>query len=64
MNNRFGAFEIEKDTTAEAWVPKLEKLGFKVQVKELNSGVQAIKLQGNSLVGAADPRREGKVIAH
>lgn len=63
MNNRFGAFEIEKDTTAEAWVPKLEKLGFKVQVKELNSGVQAIKLQGNSLVGAADPRREGKVIA-
>ncbi|WP_122032444.1 gamma-glutamyltransferase [Aliivibrio sp. EL58] len=63
MNNRFGAFEIEKDTTAEAWVPKLEKLGFKVQVKELNSGVQAIKLQGNSLVGAADPRREGKVIS-
>lgn len=63
MNNRFGAFEIEKGTAAEAWVPKLEKLGFKVQVKELNSGVQAIKLQGNSLVGAADPRREGKVIA-
>ncbi len=63
MNNRFGAFEIEKDTTAEAWVPKLEKLGFTIQVKELNSGVQAIKLQGNSLVGAADPRREGKVVA-
>ncbi|GLR74024.1 gamma-glutamyltransferase [Aliivibrio sifiae] len=63
MNNRFGAFEIEKDTTAEVWVPKLEKLGFTIQVKELNSGVQAIKLQGNSLVGAADPRREGKVIA-
>ncbi len=63
MNNRFGAFEIEKDTTAEVWVPKLEKLGFTIQVKELNSGVQAIKLQGNSLVGAADPRREGKVVA-
>ncbi len=63
MNNRFGAFEIEKDTTAEAWVPKLEKLGFTIQVKELNSGVQAIKLQGNSLVGAADPRREGKIVA-
>ena len=63
MNNRFGAFEIEKDTTAEAWVPKLEKLGFKVQVKALNSGVQAIKLRGDSLVGAADPRREGKVVA-
>lgn len=63
MNNRFGSFELEKDTTAEAWGPKLEKLGFKIQVKELNSGVQAIKLQGNSLLGAADPRREGKVIA-
>lgn len=63
MNNRFGAFEIEKGTVAEAWGPKLEKLGFTIQVKELNSGVQAIKLQGGSLVGAADPRREGKVIA-
>lgn len=63
MNNRFGAFEIEKGTAAEAWGPKLEKLGFTIQVKELNSGVQAIKLQGGSLVGAADPRREGKVIA-
>ncbi|MBB1312049.1 gamma-glutamyltransferase [Aliivibrio sp. SR45-2] len=63
MNNRFGAFEIEKDTAAEAWGPKLEKLGFTIQVKELNSGVQAIKLQGDSLIGAADPRREGKVIA-
>ncbi|OEF23067.1 gamma-glutamyltransferase [Aliivibrio logei] len=63
MNNRFGAFEIEKDTAAEAWCPKLEKLGFTIQVKELNSGVQAIKLQGDSLIGAADPRREGKVIA-
>ncbi len=63
MNNRFGTFEIEKDTAAKAWVPKLEKLGFTIQVKELNSGVQAIKLQGNSLVGAADPRREGKVVA-
>ena len=63
MNNRFGAFEIEKDTAAEAWGPKLEKLGFTIQVKALNSGVQAIKLQGDSLIGAADPRREGKVIA-
>lgn len=63
MNNRFGTFEIEKDTAAEAWGPKLEKLGFTIQVKELNSGVQAIKLQGDSLIGAADPRREGKVIS-
>lgn len=63
MNNRFGAFELEQDTTAEQWAPKLEQLGFKVKVKELNSGVQAIRVDGKSLTGAADPRREGKVIA-
>jgi gamma-glutamyltranspeptidase/glutathione hydrolase len=62
MNNRFGAFELEQGTTAEQWAPKLEQLGFKVQVKELNSGVQAIRVDGKSLTGAADPRREGKVI--
>lgn len=63
MNNRFGAFELEQGTTAEQWAPKLEQLGFKVKVKELNSGVQAIRVDGKSLTGAADPRREGKVIA-
>ncbi|MEH6533789.1 MAG: gamma-glutamyltransferase [Photobacterium frigidiphilum] len=63
MNNRFGAFELEQGTTAEQWAPKLEQLGFKVKVKELNSGVQAIRVDGKSLIGAADPRREGKVIA-
>jgi len=63
MNNRFGAFELEQGTTAEQWAPKLEQLGFKVKVKELNSGVQAIRINGKSLMGAADPRREGKVIA-
>ena len=63
MNNRFGPFELEANTEAEQWAPKLETLGFKVQVKELNSGVQAIKLSDKTLTGAADPRREGKVIA-
>lgn len=63
MNNRFGPFELEAGTAAAEWAPKLEQLGFTTQVKELNSGVQAIKLDGKNLVGAADPRREGKVIA-
>lgn len=62
MNNRFGAFELEKDTQAQQWQPKLEQLGFKVQVKDLNSGVQAIAIDGQNLQGAADPRREGLVI--
>ncbi|MGF1701039.1 gamma-glutamyltransferase [Photobacterium makurazakiensis] len=64
MNNRFGSFELEQGTTAEEWAPKLEALGFNTQIKPLNSGVQAISMDGKSLKGAADPRREGKVIAH
>ncbi len=63
MNNRFGAFELEKGTAAELWAPKLEQLGFEVKIKDLNSGVQAIRIDDKQLSGAADPRREGKVIA-
>lgn len=63
MNNRFGAFELEQGTAAELWAPKLEQIGFEVKIKDLNSGVQAIKIDGKQLTGAADPRREGKVIA-
>ncbi|ELR63241.1 Gamma-glutamyltranspeptidase [Photobacterium marinum] len=63
MNNRFGAFELEQGTAAEQWAPKLEQIGFEVKVKDLNSGVQAIKIDDKQLTGAADPRREGKVIA-
>ncbi|MGF1725886.1 gamma-glutamyltransferase [Photobacterium nomapromontoriensis] len=64
MNNRFGPFELEQGTAAQRWQPKLEQLGFQTQIKPLNSGIQAILLKGNDLIGAADPRREGKVIAH
>ncbi|UXI01217.1 gamma-glutamyltransferase [Photobacterium sp. TY1-4] len=63
MNNRFGAFELEQGTDAEQWAPKLEQLGFKTQIKDLNSGVQAIRIDGKRLSGAADPRREGEVLA-
>ena len=63
MNNRFGPFELELGTSAEHWAPELEKLGFEVQIKPLNSGVQAIGLFRGQLNGAADPRREGKVVA-
>ncbi|WP_318478920.1 gamma-glutamyltransferase [Photobacterium leiognathi] len=63
MNNRFGTFELEQDTSATAWTPKLEKLGYKTQIKDLNSGIQAISIAPELLTGAADPRREGKVIS-
>ncbi|MCG3883620.1 gamma-glutamyltransferase [Photobacterium leiognathi] len=63
MNNRFGTFELEQNTAATAWAPKLEKLGYKTQIKDLNSGIQAISIAPDLLTGAADPRREGKVIS-
>ncbi|PSU82605.1 gamma-glutamyltransferase [Photobacterium phosphoreum] len=64
INNRFGTFELEQNTTATAWAPKFEQLGYKTMVKDLNSGIQAISIAPKQLIGAADPRREGKVIAH
>ena len=46
---------------AAAKAPALEQLGYKVQVRDLNSGVQGIVIGKNGLQGGADPRREGKV---
>jgi gamma-glutamyltranspeptidase/glutathione hydrolase len=60
--NRFGPMEIEAGTQAAALVPDLQALGFKTEVKELNSGLQAIAITPAGLEGGADPRREGIAI--
>lgn len=62
MLNRGSAYEIEQNTPAAALAPQLEQLGYKVQVRDLNSGVQGIVIGKNGLQGGADPRREGKVM--
>ena len=62
MLNRGGTYEIEEKTAAAAKAPALEQLGYKVQVRDLNSGVQGIVIGKNGLQGGADPRREGKVM--
>ncbi len=72
--NRFGTYDLEKDTAAEAMAPALEALGYKVNVGNLNSGLHAIALWGGDLpgvsvadsgspflAGGADSRREGVV---
>lgn len=56
--NRFGTFDLEKGSAMEGLAPDLETLGYKVKVRDLNSGLHAISL-GESLLGGADPRREG-----
>lgn len=38
---------------------KLHRMGHKVELNDMNSGLTAIHISGNQLIGAADPRREG-----
>ena len=59
MLNRFGTFDIEKGTSAEKLGSKLHKMGFKVNVRDLNSGLQGILITESGFEGGADPRREG-----
>ena len=60
--NRFGTYDLEKGTSLEAMVAPLEELGFKVNLRSLNSGLHAISIGENGLFGGADPRREGIAI--
>ncbi len=57
--NRNGPTELEAGTEAAALRPELEALGHQVDVRELDSGLNAIALARSGLEGAADPRREG-----
>lgn len=60
--NRFGSYEIEQQSDAEKHLADLQKLGYKTDVRDLNSGVQGIVITPKGLIGGADPRREGKVM--
>lgn len=48
--NRFGSYELETGTTAVQWQHTLNDLGYKTDVRELNSGVQAIIIKAGWLV--------------
>ena len=62
MLNRFGTYDIEEGSSAEAFAEPLTEMGFKVSVRDLNSGIQGIIVEDNQLLGGADPRREGLVL--
>ncbi|MEI4261167.1 gamma-glutamyltransferase [Roseovarius sp. D0-M9] len=59
--NRFGTYDIEAGTDAEALAAPLEAMGYDTDVGALNSGLHAIAI-GERLTGGADPRREGLAI--
>ncbi|MCG6903429.1 MAG: gamma-glutamyltransferase [Rhodobacter sp.] len=56
--NRFGTFDLEAGTAAADLEAGLQALGYETSVRDLNSGLHAIAI-GDTLQGAADPRREG-----
>lgn len=57
--NRFGTYDFEEGTAMAEMAPAMEALGFKVNVRGLNSGLHAISIGPDGLLGGADPRREG-----
>ena len=61
--NRNGVTEIEEASDALVFKKGLSQLGHQIKVRNLNSGIQMIQINDDgTLVGAADPRREGLVI--
>ena len=54
--NRNGITDLEEDTEAAALA---DELGGEINVRNLNSGLQAILIKDGKLIGAADRRREG-----
>jgi gamma-glutamyltranspeptidase/glutathione hydrolase len=57
--NRFGTYDLEQGTDAESFKDALEAMGYKVNIRDLNSGIHAILFKDGKLIGGADPRREG-----
>ena len=56
--NRFGTFDLEAGTDAEALEGPLQEIGYETEIRDLTSGLHAIEI-GETLKGGADPRREG-----
>ena len=59
VTNRNSVTTLELDTDIAKLKPALEAKGHRVNVRALNSGLHAIEVTKNGLVGGADPRREG-----
>jgi len=62
MGSRNGPTELERGTEAEGWKAALEAKGHEVRLIDMTSGIQAIVLTPQGLVGGADSRREGVAV--
>lgn len=60
--NRNGPTELEEGTAAAELLEELEKLGHRVKIRTMTSGLHVIKRIKQGYLGGADPRREGVVL--
>lgn len=60
MGSRNRDTELERGTALESLQPDLQRMGHRVTIMPLPSGVHAIMLTRDGLQGGADPRREGR----
>lgn len=63
VTNRNKVTTLEKETAIAHLKSGLEEKGHKVSLRNLNSGLHVIQVNKDGLLGGADPRREGKVLA-
>lgn len=59
VTNRNDYTALERGTGIEQLQAPLEKLGHRVKIIDLNSGLHGVQLKDGKLIGGADPRREG-----
>ncbi|NVK24823.1 MAG: gamma-glutamyltransferase [Gammaproteobacteria bacterium] len=62
ISNRNGATGLEKNTSLEKLKPQLERLGHKVRMTDMTSGIHGVLKTDKGWQGAADPRREGTAV--
>ena len=64
VTNRNRVTTLEKGTDVARFKTSLEARGHKVVIRDLNSGIHLVMIENKSLIGAADPRREGIAIGN
>ncbi|MCU4676721.1 gamma-glutamyltransferase [Catenovulum sp. 2E275] len=64
ITNLNGETSLEAGTNIAEYQTQFEKLGHKVNIRELNSGLHAIWKTQQGWQGAADPRREGIALGY
>jgi len=62
VNNRNRVTELEEGTPVAGFAKQFTKMGHKVKVGQITSGLHGVRITADGMDGGADPRREGLVI--